>query len=408
MKKIDLREYEKSEPLCLSVGERDELIHVKSELGVDFVIEPVNGTQDEYTITPGTTIGAFETASCSVCIAPKITIRQLVSLLCYAIGQVKFQEDEFGFPEAAALPDALALALGAAARRGFSRGLLQGYRTTEESLHAVRGRIRLDDQIRRRSGVLLPIEVRYDEFTDDILPNRLVKAAALRLRGMPLLSPDASRQLAWVTGMLGGVEQVEFPRNAVPEVPFDRLNEHYRSVVTLAHVILRHGMFEANRGTVRASGFMVEMTRFFQEFVTVALRLSLSIGGHERFGEHYIRSLDVKNSVTLRPDLTWWDGDECVFVGDVKYKRASDGAPNADLYQLLAYVSALDLTGGILVYANGGVNDETYTVRHSKKRLEITPLDLSGSLDQVLARVDAIAMRVKELRYAAQDGLRAA
>ena len=275
-------------------------------------------------------------------------------------------------------------------------------------MHAVRGRIRFDDQIRHRTGVLLPIEVRYDEFTDDILPNRLVKAAALRLRGMSLLSSDASRQLAWIAGMLGGAAHVEFPRDAVPEVKFDRLNEHYRSVVTLARLILRHGMFEANRGVVRASGFMVDMTRFFQEFTTAALRMSLSISEHEKFGEHHIRSLDIKGSVTLRPDLTWWEGDDCVFVGDVKYKRTNGGVPNADLYQLLAYVTALDLPGGILVYAKGEADRVTHTVRRSNKRLDNAALDLSDSLDQVLSSVDTIALRIRELRGDARGRRRAA
>lgn len=287
MEEINLWENKASKPLRLSVEKRDELIRAGNELGVELVVEPVKGTQNEYKLTPGATIGAFETETCSVCIAPKIPVKQLVSLLCYAIGRVRFPDDEFGFPEDAALPDALALAFGAAARKCFSGGLLQGYRTEEDALHAVRGRIRFDDQIRQRMGVLLPIEVRYDEFTDDILPNRLVKAAALRLRGMSLLSSDASRQLAWVAGMLGGVAHVEFPRDAVPEVKFDRLNEHYRSVVTLARLILRDRMFEADRGVVRASGFLVDMTQFFQEFVTCALRMSLNISEHERFGEHY-------------------------------------------------------------------------------------------------------------------------
>ena len=408
MEEINLREYETSDSLRLSVETRDELIRTTSELGIELAIEPVSGTQDEYTLTPGATIGAFETENCSVCIEPKVSIKHLVSLLCYTIGHVRFQEEEFGFPEETALPDALALALGAAARRCFSRGLLQGYRMTEESMHAVRGRIRLDDQIRQRSGVLLPIEVRYDEFTDDILPNRLVKAAAVRLRGMPLLSSDASRQLAWVAGMLGAVAHVEFSRDAVPEVKFDRLNEHYRSVVTLARLILRHGMFEANRGTVRATGFMVDMTRFFQEFVTVSLRIALRITEHEKFGEHHIRSLDENGSVKLKPDLTWWEDDDCVFVGDVKYKRTNGRVPNVDLYQLLAYVTALDLPGGLLVYAKGQAKPKLHSVRKSKKRLEIVALDLSDSLEKVLSGIDAVSKRVRELRHVAKRHRRAA
>ena len=139
----------------------------------------------------------------SVLIQPKIGIRQLLSLACYAMGVFKPQEKRlFDFEEEQALPDSLAIALAAAARRAFSRGLLHGYRTEEEALHTVRGRIRFADQIRHRFGIPLPIEVRYDEFTDDINENQLVKAAAMRLGEMRLRSPKARRDLGWIAAML--------------------------------------------------------------------------------------------------------------------------------------------------------------------------------------------------------------
>ena len=243
MRQLDLREYSRSEPHALSVAERDALRAALPSL----TLEPAVGTEAAYILTPGSTVGAVEVGGLSVRIEPKVGIPKLLSLACYAIGRVRFQETDFDFPEETALPDALALALVAAARRAFARGLLHGYRTEEEALYTVRGRIRFDDQVRRRFGVPLPVEVRYDEFTDDILANRLVKAAAMRLGGMRLHSPDARRGLGWVAAMLDNVSYEEFPPNNVPEVTFDRLNEHYRGVVTLARLVLRRGAFEAHR-----------------------------------------------------------------------------------------------------------------------------------------------------------------
>ena len=72
-------------------------------------------------------------------------------------------------------------------------------------------------------------------------------------------------------------------------------------------------------------------------------------------------------------------------MGDAKYKNVTDkSAPNADLYQLLAYVTALDLPGGLLIYAQGEPDEGAYRVRHAGKRLEVAALDLSGTLDAVL------------------------
>ena len=351
-----------------------------------------------YTLTPGSTVGAVEVGDLSVLIRPKIGIPQLVSLACYAIGKVEFQARDFNFPEHEALPDALALAFTSAAQGAFSRGLLHGYRTEEEALYTVRGRIRFADQIRRRPGILLPVEVRYDEFTDDILANQLVKAAAMRLGGLHLRSHKARHDLGWVAATLDNVSLLEFPPRAVPEVTFDRLNEHYRRVVTLAQLTLRLGAFEAHRGAVRASSFLMDMNQVFQEFVTVALREALGVP-ERLFGEHTIASLDETGRVMLKPDLVWREGGACVFVGDAKYKNITgDRVPNADLYQLLAYITALNLPSGLLVYAQGEADAEAYTVRHAGKRLEVTALDLSGSLDDVLGRVGQLADKVRCLR----------
>ena len=278
MRQIDLREYEQSDPYTLSAIERDDLRKDVPSL----TIEPAQGEHTTYHITPSSTVGAVEIGDLSVQILPKIGIPQLLSLACYAMGVYKPQEQRrFDFHEEPALPDTLALALAAAARRAFARGLLHGYRTEEEALHTVRGRIRFDEQIRRRFGIAMPVEVRYDEFTDDIEENQLVKAAVARLGEMRLRSPQARRGLGWTAAMLESVSLVEYAPRDVPEVTFDRLNEHYRGAVGLSRLILRHSAFEARRGKVRATGFLMNMNTLFQEFVTVALRESLAgIGEH--------------------------------------------------------------------------------------------------------------------------------
>ena len=395
MREINLQEYQYSELHTLSVVERDLL----SDAIPSLTIVPAPGESEKYILRPGSTVGALEIGDLSVLIQPKIGISQLLSMGCYAMRLYRQRDKRlFDFAQDETLPDMIALALVSAARRAFSRGLLHGYQRREEALPIIRGRIRFAEQIRRRFGAPLPVEVRYDEFTDDILANRLIKAAVSRLGTMRLRSQVARGGLGWVAGILDGVSHVEFAPNDVPEVLFDRLNEHYRGVVGLARLILRHSAFEARRGGVRASGFLMDMNRVFQEFVTVALREALNLP--ERvFQERHIPSLDVDGKLGLRPDLTWWTDGVCTFVGDVKYKNITEErAPAADLYQLLAYTTALDLPGGLLIYAQDDVDVTVYEVRHSGKRLEVAALDLSGELDEKLARVEILAQRVKALR----------
>ena len=387
-----------TQPVRLSVVEREALSRSLSPLA----IEPAPDSENTYLLTPNATIGALEIGDLSVSIRPKLGIGRVLFLASYAMGAFKIRNRErFDFRDEETLVEVLVPAFASAARRAFARGLLHGYRTEDETLHTVRGRIRVGEQLRRRFGIPVPLEVRYDDFTDDVLMNRLVKAAAARLSLMHIRSPRSRADLGWIDARLGNIALVEFSPNVVPDVSFNRLNEHYREVVALARLILRHSAIETERGVTRAVGFLMDMNRVFQDFVTLALREALGLSDRTFRSDSGIRgvTLDEGGSVELKPDLSWWDGQDCMFVGDAKYKRVRDDrVPNADLYQLLAYATALDLPGGLLVYAQGEADDVAHRVRHAGKRLEVSALDLSGTIDHLLDRIDKLAERVRALR----------
>ena len=89
---------------------------------------------------------------------------------------------------------------------------------------------------------------------------------------------------------------------------------------------------------------------------------------------------------------TWWL-DRPVAVFDAKYKLedASSGYPNADVYQMLAYCTALQLTRGWLVYAQGNAPPGVRRVRHTSVDIIQYPLDLAASPADLLRQVGMLA-----------------
>jgi 5-methylcytosine-specific restriction enzyme subunit McrC len=86
-------------------------------------------------------------------------------------------------------------------------------------------------------------------------------------------------------------------------------------------------------------------------------------------------------------------------VGDAKYKNVTGArVPNADLYQMLSYATALGLPGGLLVYAQGEADTASYTVRRCGTRLEVAALELAGTLEEILEAVRHIAKKIVRLR----------
>jgi 5-methylcytosine-specific restriction enzyme subunit McrC len=96
----------------------------------------------------------------------------------------------------------------------------------------------------------------------------------------------------------------------------------------------------------------------------------------------------------MKPDLLFLRNEQPVYVGDAKYKVIGDiTGVDSDLYQLLAYTTALGLPEGVLIYAQ---SDEAITpavVQVSKvgKRLHIRRIDLRGNAAAIRWAVDELA-----------------
>ncbi|CAN5661914.1 hypothetical protein BH24ACT5_BH24ACT5_26500 [soil metagenome] len=151
-------------------------------------------------------------------------------------------------------------------------------------------------------------------------------------------------------------------------------------------MVLRHRSVDLPAGVVAVNGFAVEMSRVFEDFLTVVLTDALErIDGRVQAQDRH--GLDAERTVEMKPDLVWYRRGAPVAVVDAKYKIEHHGAPNADLYQMLAYCTALGLPEGHLVYAKGNDQPAGVIVRNAGITLHVHALDLdvppAALLDQI-------------------------
>ncbi|WP_370192139.1 McrC family protein [Streptacidiphilus sp. MAP5-52] len=325
-------------------------------------------------------------------ITPKVPILRLFFLIGYALNPKGWRDETVDVAEYSGLVPALAHAYERQLERALRQGILQGYRVTEETSLLVRGRIRQADQISRRYGLTLPVEVSYDEFTVDIPENQLLRTAAerlLRLPGIP--RPIRSRllhhrsRLAEVTPVVRG--------HKVPEWHATRLNARYHTALHLAQTILRNASAEHDAGNLRIDGFIFDLNKIFEDFVCVALREALrDQGGRTEIQARGIH-LDEASTVRVKPDFVWYgDSGQPLAVADAKYKaERPEGFPDADLYQLLAYCTTLGLHSGNLIYAKGNAPHAAHDIRNAGIRIHQHALDLDQSPERLLEEISHIA-----------------
>jgi 5-methylcytosine-specific restriction enzyme subunit McrC len=386
--RLILHEYRSAEAVALTVSQIRALQRLRP---APLQIMPHPDDPALYDLTPGSLVGLIAIGELEIEIRPKLPINRLLFLLSYSMDPENWRALHAEFAQRDSLFEAIIPGFVYQVRQALRRGLLQGYRAEEDALFTVRGRIRVSEQIRSRYGLAPPIELRFDEFTEDIVENQLIKAAIHRLWKLRIRSPRIRQVLREFDLALQNVSLVEFPARSIPEVRFTRLNQRYRPAILLSRLILQATSFDLGTGAVSASEFLVDMNSVFEHFVVVALGESLRHRGLAIAVQDDRLRLDMDNRIRLVPDISVWHERRCIFVGDVKYKRTEwNRGANPDLYQLLAYTVAADLPGGVLIYARGEDEARTHTVRHIGQQLTVESLDLESSPEQLLQQIERI------------------
>jgi 5-methylcytosine-specific restriction enzyme subunit McrC len=383
---VEVDAWSKKGPVELTAEEIGEI--ERSGLA-DVLAEPGGG----FWIRTASKVGIAVSDELELRVAPHLDVPRLMFLLGYAKDPNGWKRFVATYDDVDDLLSAIASGFSWHATWAIDRGVLRGYVHRDEREIALRGRIRFGDQISRGGGLILPAEISYDDFTEDVVENRLLRTAASLLLRLPRIPEQARRRLLRLRTILAEVS--ELPVGAAVEAPaITRLNERYAPALALAELILSSASVGSGVGTTASTTFVFDMNKVFEDFVTIALRESLTRHGGEL--KDQVREKRLSTHIALKPDLAWFRDGKWAAVLDVKYKPLKDERfPNADAYQMLAYTLAFGLEKGWLVYAREPDQKSIdHAVPSAGKTLVVTALDVRREPDDLLAEVDALADRI--------------
>jgi len=342
-------------------------------------------------VGPAGKVGAARIGDLEVHITPKVDIARLLFLVGYSQHGVAWRPEAVPVAEAADLVAAVAQALWRQTERAIHQGLLPGYILIEESSQVLRGRLRESAQLHRHHGLPLPLEIRHDEFTVDIPENQILRTACERMLTVPRVGAGSQHMLRRLLRDFADVTPLS-RGDQVPAWQATRLNARYHMALRLAELVLRATSVEHERGGVAVNGFLLDMPKLFEDFVTVALREALVPAYGGRVADQDRNHFDEAGQVLLRPDIVWKIRGSAVAVIDAKYKAEKPvGYPNADLYQLLAYCTVLGLNRGHLIYAKGNEQPARHVVRRSGIEILCHAIDLSQDPEELLNQIHDMA-----------------
>jgi 5-methylcytosine-specific restriction enzyme subunit McrC len=295
----------------------------------------------------------------------------------------------------------------------WQRGAYRNYQAVEAESPMLRGKWRINDQLRRPDRKHI-FSVAYDEFTADNPLNRLFRFVVERL--WHLTSNGANRQ------MLGDLRQWmdEVTLKRVMTLAeaniymLTRLNQRFSALLNLALLFLEGGALQLKAGDVRTFAFTFDMNKLFESFVVNFIRrrreeiLPLRLRACELLPQsntatRYLARTSDRQVFLLKPDLVFRLSDEFPLLLDAKYKRldagnAKLGISEADFYQMHAYARRYECQRVILIYPQTAGMPQPLRARFDVEGTRTSIVAATVNLQTALANKRGTALLASELK----------
>ena len=247
----------------------------------------------------------------------------------------------------------------------------------------------------------------YDEFTTNVLMNRIIKTTLVYLIKSQKVTDRIKIQLKKLLVYYSNVDTIERTSIKWDMVRFDRNNNSYKNSILICKLILEELIVSDEKGNNLFKEFLDDtvISRIYENFL------------REYYRKHYpmlkaksqILRFNEESAADLLPimktDITL-EYNEKILVIDAKFyshilsenQYGSKVVSSSNLYQVLAYVDNLDpykenKAAGMLLYAqtvNEPAIDRVITM--NKHRMAIKTVDMNGEWKEITNTLDGIAL----------------
>ena len=259
------------------------------------------------------------------------------------------------------------------------KGIKSDYVALEENLNFLKGKLNINEQIKRNSIHKERFYVGYSEFLSDIKINRIIKTTlkSLYKKSNSSKNQQKIRELLFI---FDEVSECEDYKNFFAKLVTNRQVKHYEQTLLWCKIFLLGNTFTPHKGDDLGFALLFDMNALFESYVGNFIKKKYADVSLQHSEKHLVEN---PKSFKLRPDIFLKDK----FIADTKWKIIrQDNKENeekykisqADLYQLYAYGKKYECGRLYLIYPKiDGVEQEPMKFRYDDKMLlEILYFDL--------------------------------
>lgn len=326
-----------------------------------------------------------------------IPIKNLYYIFCYAWANFPGGGmAEVGKDDAPDLQNLFAKLLIENLHRIIRRGVARGYVSREEDLKGPRGRLLLDEMIKRQTLLRGEAACQFDELQTDILKNQIVKATAKMLERSPNVEKSYRHELGSLVRRLDAVSDIRLSSSAFRRVQIFRNDRSYAVLMKLCEFVFQAALPEENGAGAGFADVLddeVIMSAVFEDFLRNFFVHEQSEFAVSR-DQYYWDAISFTESGSsllpvMQTDIVLRSASRTI-VADAKYyketlkgrDRSTPKLISANLYQIFTYLHHARIRepakriDGMLIYPSVGYEvREDYEVAGNLIRIATVDLD---------------------------------
>ena len=252
------------------------------------------------------------------------------------------------------------------------KGIKSDYVALEDNLNFLKGKLNINEQIKRNSIHKERFYVGYSEFLSDIKINRIIKTT-LQFLYKKSNSSKNQQKIRELLFIFDDVSECEDYKNFFAKLVINRQVKHYEQTLLWCKIFLLNNSFTPHKGDDLALALLFDMNALFESYVGNFIKKKFSGTILQHSEKHLV---EEPKSFKLRPDI-FLKGK---FIADTKWKIVSsrDDISQADLYQLYAYGKKHECDKLHLIYPKiDDIRQKTMKFRYDDEMwLEILYFDL--------------------------------
>jgi 5-methylcytosine-specific restriction enzyme subunit McrC len=216
----------------------------------------------------------------------------------------------------------------------IKKGLKSDYITKEENLKFLKGKLKINQQIKKNYIHKENFFVEYQEFLSDRVENKLIKTT-LEFLYKKARSNKNQQRIREFLFVFDNINKSQNIKNDFSKIKLDRQMKDYEKTLLWCKTFLLKNSFTPYKGNEIAFALLFDMNLLFESYVGYYLKKNgYNVSLQDR-GKYLV---EEPNKFALRPDIVIQKENEQL-VADTKWKIIKDekDISQTDMYQLYAY-----------------------------------------------------------------------